>query len=157
MDKKSIVKLFAWILSFQIIGMLMGKMTEANITTWYVYLNKSPLNPPTIVFPIAWTLLYIMIAIAGWQLWENRHDKQARLALPFYSIQMIMNWLWTPIFFQLHMMQLGFYWIIGMVFLTLITIFITRNKFKLTTFMLTPYVFWLMFAAYLNGWIWLNN
>lgn len=157
MTKKLAFNLCAWIITFQFVGFLLGKMTESNIITWYRSLTMPPLTPPEIVFPIVWSILYIMIAIAGWYLWENRRHSKANLALRFYAVQVIMNWLWTPIFFQFHFMQLGFYWILGIIFFNFITIVITGKEFKLATIMLTPYLFWLMFAAYLNGWIWMNN
>lgn len=157
MKNKRIFTLLVWVVTFQVVGFLIGKMTEYNIYTWYATLNKPPLNPPQIVFPVAWSILYIMIAIAGWQLWENRHQVTARRALPFYFIQVLMNWLWTPIFFQFHLMQLGFFWILGIIFFNFMTMVVTGKQYRLATIMLTPYLFWLMFAAYLNGWIWLNN
>lgn len=156
MNKRN-VRLLFWILGFQMVGFLIGRLTAWNIATWYPLLKQPPFNPPVIAFPIAWSILYVMIATAGWQLWENRLDQRARLAFTFYGIQVIMNWLWTPIFFQLHLIQLGFYWILVMIVLNLLTILITNKYYKLTTAMLTPYVCWLMFAAYLNGWIWLHN
>lgn len=157
MTKNRIIKLFAWVVTFQVVGFLIGKLTEYNIQTWYMTLNQPPLNPPQILFPIVWSILYIMIAIAGWQLWENRPQTTAKHALTFYFIQVLMNWLWTPIFFQFHLIQLGFFWILGIIFFNLMTIVLTHKQYRLATIMLTPYLFWLMFAAYLNGWIWLNN
>jgi tryptophan-rich sensory protein len=98
-----------------------------------------------------------MIAIAGWLLWQQRNHAGAKPALFFYGIQLLMNWAWTPIFFQFHLIQLGFYWIIGIALATLITILIAWNKFKVVGVMLIPYWFWLVFASYLNGIILANN
>ncbi|MDR3491966.1 MAG: tryptophan-rich sensory protein [Gammaproteobacteria bacterium] len=154
---KKMLGLLLWVFTFQLVGFLIGRMTQLNIVTWYQTLNKSTFNPPEIVFPIVWSILYIMIAVAGWYLWQKRNEPRAKLALVFYAIQVVMNWLWTPIFFQLHMIQLGFYWIIGIITFNFITILISGKHYKLTTIMLVPYLFWLMFAGYLNWSIWMNN
>jgi translocator protein len=146
-----------WILVFQFVGYLLGRMTRFNIETWYQTLHKSSLNPPEIVFPIVWGVLYVMIALAGWWLWQHRDQTRAKVALVFYGIQVLMNWAWTPIFFQFHQIQLSFYWIVGLLLVTLATIIITWNKFKFATIMLIPYWLWLVFACYLNGVIWLRN
>ena len=156
MTKKSI-SLICWILILQLIGYFLGQMTQHNIATWYLSLHKSSLTPPGIVFPIAWSILYTMLAISGWSLWQYRGQQQAKIALGVFSIQMLMNWLWTPLFFQLHLVGLSFFWIIGIALMTLITILLTKKRFKLSCIMLTPYFLWLVFASYLNGAIWILN
>ena len=154
---KKVSGIMLWILIFQLVGYLIGRMTQVNIATWYQTLNKSVLNPPDFIFPIVWGILYIMIAIAGWWLWQNRKKHGATAALFFYVIQVLMNWAWTPIFFQYHLIKLGFYWIIAIIVLTLITILLSLNKFKFAAIMLIPYWFWLLFASYLNYAIWMKN
>lgn len=154
---KKILNLFAWILIFQLVGYLMGQITQSNIATWYQALNKSTVNPPDFIFPIVWGILYVMIAIAGWSLWQQRHQAGAKPALLFYGIQLLMNWAWTPIFFQFHLIPLSFYWIIGIAVTTLLTILFALRKFKLTALMLIPYWFWLLFASYLNWVILVRN
>ena len=146
-----------WIVVFQVVGFFIGKMTDVNIATWYQTLNKSILTPPEIVFPIIWSLLYVMIALAGWSLWQNRNKSGAKLALFFYVIQVVMNWFWTPIFFKFHLIALGFFWIIAIALFTFITIMLTWRQFKFSACMLLPYLFWLIFASYLNWAIWVLN
>ena len=154
---KKISSLIIWVFMFQLVGYFIGSMTQANIATWYQPLNKSALNPPQFVFPVVWSILYVMIAIAGWWLWQQRKTSGAKPALFFYCVQVIMNWAWTPLFFQLHLVMLAFFWIMGIVIVTLITILICWNKFKFSALMLIPYCLWLLFAGYLNWVIWLKN
>jgi len=156
MLKKS-VGLIVWILVFQLIGYVLGTITQVNIATWYQTLHKSSLTPPAIVFPIVWTILYAMIAMSGWSLWEHRKQPKAKKALVFYGIQMVLNWAWSPLFFNYHLLALSFFCIILIAFLTLITIFIAKNNFKFSSIMLIPYFIWLIFASYLNGVIWVLN
>lgn len=81
-----------WILVFQAIGYFLGTITQANIATWYPTLHKSSLTPPAIVFPIVWSILYTMIAISGWSLWQHRQQPQAKTALGFYCAQIVLDW-----------------------------------------------------------------
>lgn len=146
-----------WILVLQVIGLTLGVMTKDNIASWYQLLHKSPLTPPSLIFSIVWPILYVMIALAGYFLWSRRKDPDAKIAFYFYSTQLIMNWAWTPLFFQLHCLGLSFIWILFLTLLTLITIYLTKTKFKFACYMLVPYFLWLIFASYLNGTIWMMN
>ncbi len=154
---KKYTSMIAWILSFQLISYGLGTITRTNMYPWYAMLHKSTLTPPAIVFPLVWTILYIMIAISGWSLWQHRSLPQAKWALMGYSAQMLLNWFWSPLFFYWHLIPASFYCIITITALTLITILITSTQFKLSTIMLMPYFLWLLFASYLNGVIWMLN
>lgn len=146
-----------WIVVFELIGFLLGRLTQEGMVTWYQTLYKSCLTPPAIVFPIVWTILYSMIALAGWSLWQSRQQPRAKLALLIYGAQLLMNWAWTPIFFYFHWISLSFYWIVGIATLTLLIIIITKDRFKFCCIMLLPYLYWVIFASYLNGVIWALN
>ena len=154
---KKMLAMFIWILVFQLIGYYIGSITQSNIDTWYLTLHKSSLTPQAIVFPIVWSILYAMIAISGWSLWQHRRKAGARTALKFYAAQMVLNWAWSPLFFNLHLISLSFYCIILITLLTLITILLTKKHFKLSSVLLIPYFIWLIFASYLNGAIWILN
>jgi len=154
---KKIAGMMGWIIIFQFIGYGLGQLTEVHIATWYETLHKSSLTPPGIVFAIVWSILYIMIAISGWSLWKNRNHPKAKLAFGFYSAQMILNWAWSPLFFNFHLIAVSFYCIVFITLLTLITIILTKERFKLSSIMLIPYFIWLLFAIYLNGVIWMLN
>lgn len=149
--------MIVWILCFQIVGYLIGTISQDPIATWYQTLHKSSLTPPAIVFPIVWSILYAMIALSGWYLWQHRQQPLAKTALGFYSAQMVLNWAWSPLFFYFHLIALSFCCIILIALLTLITILLTKNNFKLSSIMLGPYFIWLIFASYLNGVIWMLN
>jgi benzodiazapine receptor len=154
---KKAVGIIAWIFLFELIGYFFGTITQAGIADWYPALHKSSLTPPAIVFPIVWSILYVMIAMSGWSLWQHRHDSRARIAFVFYSAQMLLNWAWSPLFFNYHLIALSFYCIVAMAILTLVTIVLTKNTFKFSSVMLIPYFIWLIFAGYLNGIIWMLN
>jgi tryptophan-rich sensory protein len=154
---KKLMSIIAWILAFQIVGYLLGTLSQFNSASWYQALHKSSLTPAAIVFPIVWSILYAMIAISGWYLWQHRQQPKAKIALRFYSAQMILNWAWSPLFFNFHLIALSFCCIILIAFLTLITVVLTKKNYKLCSIMLIPYFIWLIFASYLNGVVWMLN
>ncbi|HGL8961057.1 TPA: TspO/MBR family protein [Legionella pneumophila] len=135
----------------------LGMLTQANIPSWYEGLNKSGLTPPGPVFSIVWSILYALLAIVGWVLWCSRNESEMRSVFYLYSVQMLMNWAWTPLFFVLHWTGLSFLWILVMAGLTGLLMFSQTNKKKSLAILLLPYLIWLLFAAYLNGVIWLLN
>ena len=157
MNKNSWIKLIIWIITFELIGFSLSIMTEANIHSWYEGLNKSILTPPGFVFSIVWSILYVLLAIAGWMIWQKRENIEMRPALYLYISQLLMNWAWTPLFFQLHLIGYSLIWLLIMTFLTLLTIYSIKNKEKLVSYLLAPYFIWLLFANYLNYSIWLLN
>lgn len=154
---KDWIKLFIWIVVFEAIGFLWGMLTQANIHSWYEGLNKSALTPPGFVFSIVWTILYALIAIVAWALWQKRDNIKSKRLIYLYFIQLLMNWAWTPLFFHLHWLGFSFLWIIVMVFINGMIIINLKNEKKEIALALIPYFLWLIFAAYLNGVIWAIN
>ncbi|MCL9685627.1 TspO/MBR family protein [Legionella maioricensis] len=157
MNKNSWIKLTIWIVTFEAIGFFLGLLTQANLYSWYEGLNKSTLTPPGWVFGIVWPILYVLLAVAGWALWQQRENIEIRLALYFYMSQLLMNWAWTPLFFQLHWIGFSLIWILILTSFTFLTIYSIKNKKKGISLLLIPYFIWLLFATYLNYAIWLLN
>jgi benzodiazapine receptor len=146
-----------WIIVFQIMGYCLGMITQHDLVSWYPTLHKSTLTPPAIVFPIVWFVLYCMLAVSGYALWQSRHQPKAKLAFVFYVLQLLLNWAWTPLFFYFHWIGVSLFCIAAMIIFTLITILITRKTYKLSCILLMPYFIWLLFAGYLNAVIWTLN
>lgn len=154
MNIKSILVSFIWIFVFLVISFFIGQVTSMNMG-WYDTLVKSPLNPPRIAFPIVWTTLYIMLAVAGYRLWLKRNDDtKGKKHLAFFAAYMVVNWAWSFIFFAGHMIDFGFAWIIlSDIILALLIFFLWQNKQKVDIVFLMPTFLWGVFAAYLNGYI----
>jgi len=146
-----------WVVVFQLMGYFFGRITQHDVLSWYPTLHKSMLTPPDIVFPIAWFVLYCLIAVSGYLLWQHRRQPKAKLALVFYFLQVLLNWAWTPLFFYFHWVGVSLVCIIVMIIFTLITIILARNVYKLSALMLIPYLAWIIFAGYLNTVIWTLN
>ena len=127
MMSKKTFEILGWVLFFQIVGYFLGLITQENSTSWYQMLNKSSLTPPVIVFPIVWSILYATLAFVAYSLWQNRSESLIKLSLGLYAAQMLMNWIWTPLFFYFHFIAFSFFWIVMMAILTLITIYLTKE------------------------------
>jgi translocator protein len=124
------------------------------IPTWYASLTVPPGTPPNWVFPIVWTALYVMIGVAGWLIW--RRSGAAR-PVRLWGWQLAANALWTPAFFGLHNLPLGF----AILLVLLVLIGMTMHSFarlnRAAGWLMVPYLAWTCFAAYLNaGFWWLN-
>ena len=71
---KGYIKLIIWIISLILIGSVLGNLTKSSVDTWYQALNRSPLTPPDYIFGVAWSILYAMIAVSGWLIWEEKFN-----------------------------------------------------------------------------------
>lgn len=155
------VKLFSWIGALLIISSFIGISNDESVKTWYVNINKSPLTPPNYMFGIAWSILYVLIAISGWIIWEYKTTNNEVIIKSLYIIQLIFNWLWTPLFFRYQYIGLCFYILILIMTITAILIVLlctSKSSYqKLSGLLLTPYLFWLMFATHLNFYILHHN
>tara|TARA_R110000868_G_scaffold8205_3_gene42453 strand:+ start:41452 stop:41943 length:492 start_codon:yes stop_codon:yes gene_type:complete len=148
---KKWLSLIGWIVALQLVGFLIGQLTQTGVSTWYQTIPQSSLTPPNWVFPVVWCILYIMVAIAGWSLWTKHcHLNKAKTA---YMIQLLLNWSWTPIFFGAHMTGLALGVLAVIVVATFMTICFTWKQARLVAYLLLPYLIWCGFAAYLNGYI----
>lgn len=143
------IKLTIWIVLFESIGFLLGLLTQANLYPWYEQLNKSALTPPGFVFSIVWTLIYGVLASIAWII-SNSSQAFPKKITVFFGIQMLMNWLWTPLFFGLHWLIVSSLWLIGLTTLNGVLILEAKKRHKIIAWLLTPYILWLLFASYLN-------
>jgi len=147
-----------WIIVFQLISLTIGIITKAGMYPWYIELNKSFLTPPGYVFGIIWPLLYCCLAIFGWLLKKKRHRSIFNKLFQCYWIQMLFNWLWSPVFFNFHFTRFALTILIVIVAINayIITKLIDLKKIQLI-YMLLPYFLWICFALYLNTMIVIMN
>ncbi|WP_297277568.1 TspO/MBR family protein [uncultured Brachyspira sp.] len=147
MNKKFIVTLIISIFVCLLIGFLGGISVKADNFVWYNSLNKSSLNPPNLLFSIAWSILYILLAVSVSIINTKPMDKKA---IVVFIIQLILNSLWTYIFFGLKQPLFGLIEIIILDIMIIITIFKFKNISKLSSLLLVPYLLWCLFASYLT-------
>lgn len=109
------------------------------------------LNPPSFVFPIAWTILYILIGVSIYlfdklELSKEENDQVVIL----YYFDLFFNSTWTLLFFKLKLRVFSCFWLGALVLIALIRFFVMKKKNKISAYLLLPYIMWLMFALYLN-------
>ena len=125
-----------------IVGLIINKSIDYN------YLVNPPLSPPTYLFPIVWSILYLLIGTSYYIYRKNNNDDS--LTIKLYYIQLILNYLWSIIFFTLKLRTLAVIWIIILA-ITIIYLMIRFYKEERTSFyLLIPYILWVLFATYLN-------
>lgn len=116
---------------------------------WYQPLEKSSLTPPNIVFPIVWNILFILMGIAVWRVWERR-SQGANYALLLFIIQLGLNMLWSYLFFGLQRPELALIEVIILWAAILATTIAFFKIEKIAGILLLPYLGWVSFAIYLN-------
>jgi translocator protein len=123
---------------------------------WYAELEKPAWNPPSWVFGPVWTMLYILMGVAAWLVWE-RYGAAARLALGLFVVQLVFNAAWSWLFFGLQSPGLAFAEIIVLWLLILATTVLFWRARTAAGVLMLPYVAWVTFAMVLNYTIWRLN
>ena len=140
------------------ITLLIGSLPSffVKISDVYKTLNKPPLSPPGIVFPIVWTTLFVLMGISIYRVMMTKSDKRSEARL-IYFIQLIVNALWTPIFFGFKQYFLGFLWVLMLIVLVITMLLIFFKIDKISAYINIPYLAWLLFASYLSFGIFVLN
>lgn len=155
MIKRAFSFLITWILVFQLVPLIIGYVTRFGMYQWYDQLLKSSITPPGYIFAIIWPLLYITLSILGWKLYIKNNNS----LLKWYWIGILLNWLWSPIFFILHLTNLALSILILLVSINGHILIKLRALYyyNYTYLIILPYFLWLCFALYLNIMIVLLN
>ncbi len=125
---------------------------------WYAGLAKPSFNPPSWVFGPVWTVLYVLMAVAAWLIWKDRGSVAAAAApLAAWLVQLVLNALWSWLFFGLHRMDLALVDIVALWFAIVVTIALFWRVWHLAAWLLVPYLAWVSFAMVLNGVLWQLN
>ena len=139
------------------IGAVSGFLTR-NAMKAFDLLDQPALTPPDWVFPVAWSILYILMGIAAYLVYQQGAEKPAvRQALRLYAVQLVFNFLWTFFFFQFEWFLFSFIWLVALWVQVLILVFKFREIHRTAGNLLIPYLLWLTFAAYLNFGVYLLN
>lgn len=122
---------------------------------WYQSIEKSALTPPGWVFPVVWFVLYVLIGIALWRFVERARELRTGLAL--FGTQLVLNGLWSYLFFGLHRPGLAFIEIVLLWFAIAATMLVVARATRWSALLLAPYLAWVSFAAFLNFEVWRLN
>lgn len=116
---------------------------------FYESINLPPLYPPTWVFPVVWTILFFLMAISATQIYLSKSSFR-KDALKVYGIQLVVNFLWTIIFFNLRALWFAFIWLILLWLLVLLMIYLFTKIKTSAGYLQIPYLLWITFAGYLT-------
>lgn len=137
------------------VGGISALVTNDNMMI-YEQINRPSLAPPAIVFPIVWTILFILMGISSAIVYKKNTDN-TRKSLIVYGIQLVFNFLWTVIFFNLRAYLFAFIWIFILWLLIIWMIYEFYKVDKLAAYLQIPYLLWTTFATYLTFMIYLLN
>ena len=142
------------------VGYLSSKVTQSSINTWYPEIKKPSFNPPNWVFAPVWTMLFILMGIAAGMVWNKLESNKelVKKGLLFFTVQLLLNALWSYLFFGLNNILLAFIEIILLWLIIYETYYIFKQVDKKAGYLLIPYLGWVGFATILTGTIyWLNR
>lgn len=124
----------------------------------YGLLNQPPLSPPGWLFPVVWTILYLLMGYASYRvLTSGAESQKIHRALILYGAQLLLNFLWTPVFFGLEWRFVAFVILVALWVLIYLTMKAFSDIDDLAGTLLLPYILWVTFAAYLNLGVYLLN
>lgn len=159
MKIQNVFKLFISIVIAQLAGIIGSFYTFDSIPNWYKTLIRPEFAPPNWVFGPVWTTLYVLMGISAYIIWSKGYnDKKVKLALSVYLGQLLLNALWSILFFGLQDIRSAFIEIIALWLMIALNIFLFGKISKLAGYLLVPYILWVSFASFLNySFMVLNN
>jgi translocator protein len=149
---KSFLILIFSIVICQLVGFLGSLVTIPSISTWYQSIHKAPFNPPNWVFGPIWTLLFLLMGISLFLILNKKikSKKIKKIAIFWFSLQLLLNFLWSFLFFGFHQPFLAF---IDIIFLWIAIFFTIKKTYpvsKIASYLFYPYLLWVSFASILN-------
>ena len=155
--KKNILALMINIILAEGAGILSRYLGMSNSQTYEV-LIKPAFSPPSWLFGIVWPILYPLMGIAAYRIWMTGKRKiNSRKALILYCIQLLLNFMWTIIFFRWRLIGLAFFELMLLLIFILLTTFEFFRLDKAAGFLMIPYILWVSFAGVLNFTLWMLN
>lgn len=152
------LKLILSILLPLAIGALSGFFTVTGVGSWYQTIQKPSWNPPNWIFGPVWTSLYILMGIALYLVWKSdAAPALKRMAILLFSVQLVLNFFWSLIFFNQHAIGWALVEIIILWLAILVTIFVFARISNAAAWLLVPYISWVSFASILTYTIWKLN
>ncbi|MFS4418611.1 TspO/MBR family protein [Maribacter sp. 2307ULW6-5] len=140
------------------VGFLASAATQSSVTDWYPTLNKPPFNPPNWLFAPVWSVLYVLMGIAAGLVWsKGLHHKWVKTALYHFGFQLLLNALWSLVFFGLKSPFWALWVIVALLAMIVLTIKWFHTVSRVAAYLLVPYLLWVAFATVLNFSIWWLN
>lgn len=146
-----------WILFTEAVGGLSGWLTREGTRIYNETVMQPPLSPPSFIFPIVWGILFALMGIGAARIYMSPATSARSRSLLLFLIQLVFNFFWSIIFFNLQNYGFAFIWLMVLWVLILWMILSFRKVDRLAAWLQIPYLLWVTFAAYLNFWVWLLN
>ena len=157
MKTKNIITLIICLAIPQIAGGIGALATTPNIDSWYASIIKPSFNPPNWIFGPVWTFLFLLMGIALYFVWTSKQNKARTIGLRVFGIQLILNIVWSYLFFAMHRPDLAFLEIIILLLAIIANMIAFYSIKKTSAYLLAPYLAWVIFASALNFAIWQLN
>ena len=156
--KKPTRKTYAfWIVLVEAAGALSGWLTRKGVKVYNATVEQPPLSPPSIVFPIVWGILFALMGVGAARVYLAPASNARSRSLLLFLVQLVFNFFWSIIFFNLQAFGFAFLWLIALWILILLMILSFRKVDQPAAWLQIPYLLWVTFAAYLNFGVWLLN
>lgn len=139
------------------VGFISSLATMSSVSGWYQTLVKPGFTPPDWLFAPVWTGLYVLMGFALYEVWIHKGHHLKKKAISFFVIQLILNGLWSVVFFGLHLPLFAFIELILLLVFLLTTTYYFYKIFKPAGWLMIPYILWTIFAGALNLWIIILN
>ncbi len=137
--------------------MISALLTREGIRLYEITAQRPPLTPPSAVFPIVWTILFALMGISAARIYQSPASSARARGLLLFLLQLMFNFFWSIIFFNLQAFGFAFAWIIMLWVLILLMILSFRKTDSIAAWLQLPYLLWVTFAACLNYSVWLLN
>lgn len=148
---KKALRILIFILVCELAGIVGSFFTTPSIPGWYAGLDKPSFNPPNWIFAPVWTILYALMGLSAYLVYEKGPKrKEVRVALAVFAGQLVLNALWSIIFFGAHQILGAAVLIVALWAMILVTIWLFSGISKAAAYLLVPYILWVSFATVLN-------
>lgn len=158
-EKLQRIKLYAIAIAIPLTVGIMSALLTRNNMQIYSELKIPPLAPPSWIFPVVWTILYVLMGISSAMICEKRDESPYAVtdALCFYILSLAFNFAWSIIFFNFRWFLFAFIWLLALLYLIIRTIIAYRSIDQRAAKLQIPYIIWVIFAGYLNFGIYILN
>lgn len=146
-----------WILIAEAVGLLSAWLSRGGMEAYSETVVQPPLAPPMWLFPVAWTILYALMGVGAARVWLAPESAQRRRGLNLFVAQLVANFFWSLIFFNLQSFGFAFVWLLLLLALVLWMTAVFSQTDRLAAWLQVPYLLWLAFAGYLSFAVWVLN
>ncbi len=157
MKKGKWINYVFWIALTEAVGLISGLLIREGTETYSEAVKKPPLSPPAILFPIVWSVLYLLMGVAAARISLKEPSASRKKNIYVYLVQLFFNFFWGIIFFDFQAFGIAFIWLVVLWLLIVFMIIRFKNADEASPFLLAPYLLWVSFAGYLNLAVWALN